>query len=427
MLPPSPDNPHQDVAATFEGDAHQRNGRWRRPMLLDPQRVHELFELVERSLSRDDSVVHDAMASLRLEHDSLSSNLQSYQTEEHHLLLKVDSLRGERDEFETELARVRELCRQLRDVEHQCSEYRQHNIALEQHVSELEDRLSEAGRGCADFHRREQQWRDHCKRLEVAASTAKERAQLAQLELDRMRTTSEEDCSPKSQDCLERRVQQQQAQIHSLRAARNNILAAQVNSIEINVDGGNAQTSESQARSQLCALLNYTQDMEKLLDGPFQPCGKPNGQDLPEQHVFGGLSPTSKNSQHKARQGCSENSSPLNQDSWKTLGHHAGCNSLPSTSAGSSGASSVYTEDEIPDGFLFSGPGLQVQESSKKPQQRDLSKKAQRRARIRPVLRMHRERSDSSNDNPLNGTSSDGSWNFPDIAGWYSALTENMK
>merc|ERR1712079_211671 len=137
--------------------------------------------------------------------------------------------------------------------------------------------------------------------------------------------------------------------------------------------------------------------MEKLIDGPLQPGGKPNVQDL--HHVFGGLSSMSKNPNHKGRQWCNENLSPLSQDSWQSLGGHARCNSLPSTSVGSSSSSSLQTEDEIPDGFLFSGGlGPQVQVSPKKPQ---------RRARIRPVLRMHREKSDISTDNLLNGTSSD--------------------
>merc|ERR1712048_1239249 len=98
------------------------------------------------------------------------------------------------------------------------------------------------------------------------------------------------------------------------------------------------------------------------------------------------------------------------------LGGHVECN-LPSTSAGSSRSPSVLTEDEIPDGFLFSSnPVLQVQTAPKKPQ---------RRARVRPVLRMHTDCINPSSDTRLDGKSADDTWIFPDLASLYSALTGN--
>jgi len=157
--------------------------------------IHELAEIVERSLNQKDKVAQKAIARIVQQFESLSLKNKQQQDLIYSMEADVTLLEKERCDLQAELLQAREVGEDAEEWKRECDRQRQRAAAFEKQLAETEEQNNsacqslkrlelehrETSRDHADCQRRYTQLREYCDRLELSSTTSEEK--MKELEL----------------------------------------------------------------------------------------------------------------------------------------------------------------------------------------------------------------------------------------------------
>jgi len=169
---------------------------------VDMQQASDLVDLISRSVSRDNALVHRSLSKLTRLLETLARTLQNFEEQTRDLRRSNDLLATRKEEIEAELFRAQEVFEDVRDLSSERDEARRRADTLEQEVQELKDHWDSTSHEMAklkaksaeiekerlDTQRRDWQWRDRCEQLEHAVENAEGQAKWLRSEVERLTT-----------------------------------------------------------------------------------------------------------------------------------------------------------------------------------------------------------------------------------------------
>lgn len=241
------DNAEQDNSpctdASFSFATQSKNVRAR--LATDPydqQPLHELIEIVEQSLAKADNVAHQALARIQSRHDALNAKLQAAEVQGRERRANVEVMIRERDDIESEMAKMRDRMEEVEEVERQRDKYKRQVETLEQQVAELEDhnrstgkkinllqtQHSDAVKETQNFQRRSTALQSRCEQLEALAEGSSAGFKTRALEAEEKVSEAEKkalDAEART-FAAEMRVQHLEEELNMLRAMKDDTFSS---------------------------------------------------------------------------------------------------------------------------------------------------------------------------------------------------------